>query len=157
VYVVLEAATPYVAECFRQYGVVTDESGRYAALYRPLHLIGLELGISVASVALRREATGAARGFHADVVSVAKRDLRAGEVLDGEGGHRVWGRLAAAAESVAGEALPIGLAHGARLTADVAAGSVVRRSEVSLDEASEPVRLRRLLEETVRGPRAERS
>ena len=133
--------------CFREYGVVTDESGRYAAMYRPLHLIGLELGISIASVALRREPTGAPRGFHADVVAVAKRDLRAGEVLDGEGGHRVWGRLAPAADSVRSSALPIGLAHGARLRADVAAGATVRWADVVVDETSEPVRIRRALEE----------
>src|SRR5579872_5705274 len=81
VYVVVEAASDYVRRCFAEYGMVTDPSGRYAALYRPCHLIGLELGISVASVALRREPTGVATGFRGDVVAVAKRDLAAGEVL----------------------------------------------------------------------------
>ena len=66
----------YVERCFREYGLVTDASGQYSALYKPFHLIGLELGISVASVGLRNEATGAPIGFNADVVATAKRDLR---------------------------------------------------------------------------------
>ena len=66
-------------------------------MYKPYHLIGLELGISVLSAALRGEPTGQARGFRGDVVAVAKRDLRAGEMLDGEGGYTVWGKLMPAA------------------------------------------------------------
>jgi len=94
VYVVFEGATGYVRDCFKQYGLVTDGTGRYTAMYKPYHLIGLELGISVASAALRREPTGVATGFRADAVATAKRDLAAGEVLDGEGGYTVWGKSA---------------------------------------------------------------
>ena len=72
---------------------MTDASGRVSALYRPFHLIGLELNISILSAALRGEATGAPTAFRGDVVATAKRDLRAGEVLDGEGGACVWGKL----------------------------------------------------------------
>ena len=91
VYVVFEAPSDYVKRCFAEYGLMTDPSGRYAALYKPYHLIGLELGISVASAGLRGEPTGAPTGFRADVVATAKRDLTAGEMLDGEGGFTVWG------------------------------------------------------------------
>lgn len=49
VYAVFEAPTQYVRECFKQYGLKTDDSGRFAATYKPYHLIGLELGTSVAS------------------------------------------------------------------------------------------------------------
>ncbi|MBR7559465.1 flagellar biosynthesis protein FlgA, partial [Mycobacterium tuberculosis] len=90
VYVVLEAPNDYAADCFRQYGLKTDASGRYAAMYKPYHLIGLELNISVLSAALRGEPTGQAQGFRGDVVAVARRPLRAGESLDGEGGYTVW-------------------------------------------------------------------
>src|SRR5437899_9503197 len=54
VYVVLEAPNDYAADCFKQYGLKTDTSGRYAAMYKPYHLIGLELNISILSAALRR-------------------------------------------------------------------------------------------------------
>jgi predicted homoserine dehydrogenase-like protein len=146
VYAVLEAPSDYVARCFAEYGLVTDPSGRYAAMYKPFHLIGLELGISVASAALRREATGAATGFRGDVVAMAKRDLAAGDVLDGEGGYCVWGKLMPAADSLALGGLPIGLAHRVTLTAPVAAGQPVRWRDVAIDEASEAVRVRREME-----------
>ena len=59
-------------------------------------MIGLELGISVASAALRAEPTGSPTGFRSDVIACAKRPLKAGEVLDGEGGYMVWGKQAPA-------------------------------------------------------------
>ena len=98
VYVVLEAPNDYAADCFKQYGLKTDASGRYAAMYKPYHLIGLELNISILSAALRGEPTGQPHGFRGDVAAVAKRDLRAGEMLDGEGGYTVWGKLMPAAD-----------------------------------------------------------
>jgi predicted homoserine dehydrogenase-like protein len=122
VYVVLRAPGPYAAACFRQYGLKTDASGEYAAMYKPYHLIGLELNVSVLSAALRGEPTGQARGFRADVAATAKRPLRAGEVLDGEGGFTVWGKLSPAEASLARGDLPIGLAHGVKLLRDVAEG-----------------------------------
>jgi predicted homoserine dehydrogenase-like protein len=146
VYVVVEASSAYVERCFREYGLVTDESGRYTATYEPFHLIGLELGISVASVALRREPTGAPRRWIADVMAVAKRELAAGEVLDGEGGHLVYGKLAPAADARRAGALPIGLAHGVPLRGPVRAGEPVRWADVEVDEGAEAVRIRRVLE-----------
>jgi predicted homoserine dehydrogenase-like protein len=130
VYVVFEAPTPYAAACFAQYGLRADATGRYAAMFKPYHLIGLELGISVLSAALRREATGAPQGFVGDVVAVTKRALPAGTRLDGEGGYTVWGRLMPASDSLAVGALPIGLAHGIRTTRDIPAGAVLRRADV---------------------------
>ncbi len=147
VYVTFEARTEYAVRCLAEYGVPTDDSGRVGALYRPQHLIGLELNTSVASAALRREPTGVGTDFVGDVTTVAKRRLRAGETLDGEGGYTVYGRLAAAPESLARKALPIGLARGGRLRSDVEAGSVVRRQDVVIDEQSVGARLRRELEE----------
>ncbi|MBE0530925.1 MAG: Gfo/Idh/MocA family oxidoreductase [Rhodospirillales bacterium] len=146
VYVVFEAPTDYVRNCFRDYGMITDRSGRYSALWRPYHLIGLELGISVAAAALRGEATGRATGFRGDVVATAKRNLRAGEVLDGEGGYRVWGKLMPAADSLAIGGLPIGLAHGVKLKRDIPAGQALRWADVIADETLEGVRLRREME-----------
>ena len=146
VYVVFEAPGDYAARCFTEYGLVTDDSGRYTAMYKPYHLIGLELGISVASAALRGEPTGAPTGFRGDVVAVAKRGLAPGEVLDGEGGYTVWGRLSPAVDSLAGGALPLGLAQGLRLKHPVAEGEVVRWRDVEVDETVEAVQVRREME-----------
>src|SRR5215207_10358302 len=93
VYVVLKAPNDYAAACFRQYGLPTDTTGRYAGMYKPFHLIGLELSISVLNAALRGEPTGSTREWRGDAVAVAKRPLRAGETLDGEGGRTVYGKL----------------------------------------------------------------
>lgn len=130
VFVVLEAPSAYAAACFRQYGLPTDDTGRYAAMYKPFHLIGLELSISVLSAALRGEATGSARQMRGTVAAVAKRDLATGEKLDGEGGYTVWGKALPLAR--AGECLPIGLADGVALARDVPAGDVIRLSDVAL-------------------------
>ena len=110
-YVVFEGESDYARRCFKEYAMLPDSSGRYAALYRPIHMIGLELGVSVASAALRKEPTGAPTGFRSDVVATAKRALRRGEVLDGEGGFCVWGKQAPAERSLAEGLLPLGLAH----------------------------------------------
>ncbi|QFR33022.1 NAD(P)H-dependent oxidoreductase [Ancylobacter sp. TS-1] len=154
VYVVFEAdPSPrgdYARRCFKEYGVVTDSSGRYTALYRPYHLIGLELGVSVASAALRGEPTGVTEAFNADVVAVAKRPLKAGEMLDGEGGFTVWGKLLPAAASLARGGLPIGLAHGVALKRDIAEGEVVGWADVEVKD-SPAVRLRREMEQMFAG------
>ena len=151
VYVVFEAPSDYVERCFAEYGLATDPSGRYAAMYKPYHLIGLELGISVASAGLRGEATGAPTGFRGDAVAVAKRDLAPGDGLDGEGGFTVWGKLMPAADSLRRGALPIGLAHGFRLLRPVKAGTPLRWSDVAADQASEAVQARRAMEAAFRG------
>ena len=146
VYVVLEAPNDYAAGCFRQYGLKTDISGRYAAMYKPYHLIGLELNISVLSAALRNEPTGQPLGFRGDVAAVAKRSLRAGEMLDGEGGYTVWGKLMPASASLRIGALPIGLAHGVKLVRDVAHGAVVRWGDVEIDASHDAVKARKTME-----------
>jgi predicted homoserine dehydrogenase-like protein len=154
VYVTFSAEHEYVRRCFDEYGIVTDPSGEYASMYKPSHLIGLELGISVASVALRREPTGAATGWRGDCVATAKRALRAGETLDGEGGYTVWGKLMVAADSAAKRALPIGLAHKVRLKRDIPEGHAVSWDDVEFDAQSQAVQVRREMEAAFGGARA---
>jgi predicted homoserine dehydrogenase-like protein len=149
VYVTFEARTDYAVQCFAEYGIKTDASGRYASLYRPYHLVGLELAVSIASAVVRREPTGVPTGFRGDVMAVSKRALAAGERLDGEGGYMVYGRLAPAQLSVAQRALPIGLANGLRLRNDVPAGAMVRWDDVEVDESVLAVQLRRRLEQAM--------
>lgn len=146
VYAVFEAPTDYVRDCFAQYGLKTDASGRYAAMYKPYHLIGLELGHSVASIAVRGEPTGSTQDWRGDVAATAKRDLKAGELLDGEGGFTVYGKLLPARAALAADALPIGLAHRMALRRDVPAGQVLRWSDVAVDERQQAVQVRREME-----------
>lgn len=146
VYVVIEAPNRYAADCFRQYGMNTDESGRYSAMYKPFHLIGLELNISILAAALANRPTGMTKAFKADVVATAKRKLQAGEMLDGEGGHTVWGKLYPAQTSVQRGGLPIGLAHNVKLLRDINAGESLSWTDVAVDETLDAVITRREME-----------
>ncbi|MGD9671789.1 MAG: NAD(P)H-dependent oxidoreductase [Hyphomicrobiaceae bacterium] len=144
-FVVITSESTYARRCFSEYNTLPDKSGTYAALYRPTHMIGLELGVSVASVALRKEPTGTARVWNSDVAAIAKRELKAGEMLDGEGGYTVWGRQMPACASYAANALPMGLAHRVRLVRDVAEGAVIRQDDVALDSDNAAVAARQEL------------
>jgi len=146
VFVVFEGDTQYIRNCFQEYMVRTDPSGRYACMYKRWHLIGLEVGISVASVGLRGEPTGSAIGFNADVVATAKRDLHPGETLDGEGGYTVWGKIFPAQKSLALGGLPLGLAHGVKLVRAVAQGQSLTWADVAIDETLAAYRIRREME-----------
>ena len=117
-------------------------------MYKPSHLIGLELGISVASVALRKEPTGVATGWRGDCVATAKRALKSGEMLDGEGGYTVWGKLMSARDSAAKKAVPIGLAHRVKLKRDIPEGQTVSWDDIEYDTSSEAVRIRREMEKS---------
>jgi len=146
VWVAFEGESEYVRRCFEEYKVRTDPSGRYACLYKRWHLIGLEVGISVASIGVRGEPTGCATGWRADAVAVAKRDLKPGELLDGEGGYTVAGQLRPAEISGAQGLLPLGLAHGWKVLKPIAQGTPLRWSDVAIDESQSAVRLRREME-----------
>jgi predicted homoserine dehydrogenase-like protein len=154
VFVVFEGDTEYIRNCFKEYMVRTDPSGRYACLYKRWHLIGLEVGVSVASVGLRAEATGSAVCFNADVVATAKRDLKVGEVLDGEGGHTVWGKLLPAQKSLALGGLPLGLAHQLKVMRPVAQGQPLTWSDVAIDSKLPAYAVRREMEALFARPEA---
>src|SRR4051794_6340601 len=145
-YVVIEGETDYARRCFKEYAMLPDRSGRYAALYRPIHMIGLELGISVASAALRHEPTGAPSGFRSDVAATAKRNLKQGEMLDGEGGFCVWGKQTPADASLAAGYFPLGLAQNVKLKRDIAEGERLTWSDVDYDRNDPAVRVRREME-----------
>jgi predicted homoserine dehydrogenase-like protein len=156
-YVVFEGESDYARQCFKEYAMLPDKSGRYAALYRPIHMIGLELGVSIASAVLRKEPTGAPTSFRSDVAATAKRALKAGEVLDGEGGFCVWGKQVPAERSLADGLLPLGLAHAVRLERDVEEGECLRWSDVACDDSDPTVKVRREMEATFGRPNVEGS
>jgi predicted homoserine dehydrogenase-like protein len=149
VWVTVEAETDYIKHCFEEYNAHTDPTGRYFTLYKRWHLIGLEVGLSVASVALRGEATGCASQWNADVVATAKRDLQPGEVLDGEGGYCVWGKLLPAATSARMGGLPLGLAHDVKLLRPVKKGQSLSWDDVAMDTTTRAYRLRREMEQAL--------
>ena len=146
VWVTVEAETDYIKNCFEEYNAHTDPSGRYFTLYKRWHLIGLEVGMSVASVDLRGEPTGVAVGWNADVVAAAKRDLKPGDTLDGEGGYTVWGKLLPSSKSVQLGGVPLGLAHDVKVIRPVPQGQVVTWADVAMDTTTRAYQLRMELE-----------
>jgi predicted homoserine dehydrogenase-like protein len=145
-YVVVTSESAYSRQCFGEYAMLRDKSGKYAALYRPTHMIGLELGISVASAALRKEPTGTSRYFNSDVVATAKRALKKGEILDGEGGFCVWGKQTPAEVSLREGLLPLGLASSVKLKADIPEGQLLKWSDVEIDTSDPAYKFRREME-----------
>lgn len=146
VWVTVEGETEYIRNCFEEYNAHTDPSGRYFTLYKRWHLIGLEVGMSVASVALRGEATGAATCWNADVVATAKRDLHPGEMLDGEGGYTVWGKLLPSETSAKLGGVPLGLAHNVKVIRHVPKGQSLTWADVAIDTSTDAYKLRREME-----------
>jgi predicted homoserine dehydrogenase-like protein len=150
VFVTFKARDAYARDCFAQYGLLTDPSGWYGSMWRPFHMIGLETSISVLSATLRGEPTGTPTEFRGDAVATAKRDLKAGELLDGEGGFAVWAKAIPASKSLALGGLPIGLAHNVKLKRSVPKDQVVSFDDVELDHDLDVVALRREMERASR-------
>tara|TARA_B100001063_G_scaffold78582_1_gene73073 strand:- start:800 stop:2110 length:1311 start_codon:yes stop_codon:yes gene_type:complete len=146
VFAVLEAPNEYAASCFKQYGMNTDDSGKFSAMYKPFHLIGMELNISVFSAALLFQPTGQTQKFTGDVVSTTKKILKKGEILDGEGGATVWGKLVPSKLSLSMEALPIGLAHGIKLKNEIKENEIITWNDVEFSPNDPAISYRRSME-----------
>ena len=143
VYIVLKAQNEYVTKCFKEYGMITDKSGRYSALWRPYHYIGLELAQSIYSIVLDKKATGQTKYYNADVISVAKKDLKVGDVLDGEGGFAVRGRLFSSQESVKNNYLSLGLTDAAILKKEIKKDQYIKLDDVKINWKEEVLTARK--------------
>jgi len=142
VYVVIKAENQYVKNCFKDYGMVTDESGNYSAIWRPYHYIGLELAQSIYSIALDNKATGFTKHYNADVASYAKKDLKVGEKLDGEGGFCARGRLITSEKSKTEKILPLGLTDNAIVKRNISKDQVIKIEDVELNLPAEVIEAR---------------
>jgi predicted homoserine dehydrogenase-like protein len=119
-------------------------SGPYYAFYRPYHLASVEAPLSVAQAVLDRTPTLAPETWTAEVVAVAKRDLAAGERIDGIGGETVYGITDDAAVTEAQGLVPVGLVSGAQVLRPVPAGTALTTDDVCVDETTTIAHLRRL-------------
>ena len=142
VYIVIKAQNKYVKNCFKDYGMATDASGNYSAIWRPYHYIGLELAQSIYSIALDKKATGFTKNYNADVASYAKKDLRLGEKLDGEGGFCARGKLITSKKSKEEKILPLGLTDGAEVIKNIKKDEVIKISDVKLNLPKEVTQAR---------------
>ena len=143
VYIVIKAQNKYVKNCFKDYGMATDASGNYSAIWRPYHYIGLELAQSIYSIALDKKATGFTKNYNADVASYAKKDLKVGEKLDGEGGFCARGKLITSKKSKEEKILPLGLTDGAEVIKNIKKDEVIKISDVKLNLPKEVTKARK--------------
>jgi predicted homoserine dehydrogenase-like protein len=151
VFVTFKAPNEYAKACFKQYGLLVDPSGWYGSMWRPFHMIGLETSISILSAVLRGEATGTCKEFRGDAVATAKRDLKPGDYLDGEGGFAVWANAIPASRSLQIGGLPIGLAHNVKVKRPVAKDTIVTFADVLLERDLDVVALRQQMERDALG------
>ena len=142
VYIVIKAKNEYVKNCFKDYGMVTDSSGNYSAIWRPYHYIGLELAQSIYSIALDNRATGFTKKYNADVASYAKKDLKIGDKLDGEGGFCARGKLITSQKSKDEKILPLGLTDNAILKKNINKDQVIKLEDVELNLPKEVIEAR---------------
>ena len=142
VYIVIKAQNEYVKNCFKDYGMVTDTSGNYSAIWRPYHYIGLELAQSIYSIALDNRATGFTKNYNADVASYAKKNLFKGDKLDGEGGFCARGSLITSEKSKNKNVLPLGLTDNAILKRDIEKDNIICLEDVELNLPEEVVKAR---------------
>jgi predicted homoserine dehydrogenase-like protein len=140
--IVIKAKNEYVKNCFKDYGMVTDSSGNYSAIWRPYHYIGLELAQSIYSIALDNRATGFTKKYNADVASYAKKDLKIGDKLDGEGGFCARGKLITSQKSKDEKILPLGLTDNAILKKNINKDQVIRLEDVELNLPKEVIEAR---------------
>ena len=150
VYIVIKAQNEYVKNCFKDYGMVTDTSGNYSAIWRPYHYIGLELAQSIYSIALDNRATGFTKNYNADVASYAKKDLKKGDKLDGEGGFCARGRLVTSDKSKNEKILPLGLTDNAILKRDINKDDIISLNDVELNLPEEVVKAREYQYNTIK-------
>jgi len=137
VWLVFTSDNAYSIRCFTEYNLITDATGKYAALYRPSHLIGLELGVTIASAVLRGEPTGApVAGPCAEVTAVTRQALAVGTTLDGEGGYCCYGSLLTAADARRAGCVPMGMTHGLTLKRAVPQDHTITWADVELDPRS---------------------
>ena len=150
VYIVIKAQNEYVKNCFKDYGMVTDASGNYSAIWRPYHYIGLELAQSIYSIALDNRATGFTKNYNADVASYAKKDLKKGDKLDGEGGFCARGRLVTSKKSKREKILPLGLTDDAILIRDIKKDDIIKLDDVDLNLPEDIIKAREYQYNTIK-------
>ncbi|MBP2025945.1 NAD(P)H-dependent oxidoreductase [Peptoniphilus stercorisuis] len=119
------------------------------AIYRPYHLTSIETPNSIIrAVALNDSTIVSKNGPVAETITMAKRDLKAGEKLDGIGGYTIYGALESHKVQIEENLLPIGLITGnVTVNKDIKKGEALKYSDVNLDESSTILKLRRKQDE----------
>ena len=151
VFVVIRTDHPFIQEDLSGYIGITGGDGKNFLLHRPYHLVAVEAPITVAHAVLYGMPTGAPVGHISDLITVAKRNLQAGEVLDGGGGYTVNGLIERADVAREEGLLPLGLSSGAKLKRPIETGEAIGYADVEVPTDSFVYKIRQLQDESVKG------
>jgi len=123
--------------------------GPYYTLYRPFHLCSIETPQAIAEAVIYGEAVLKPQRMVAELVSVAKRDLKAGQKVDGIGGYDFFSRIYSAEDARALHGMPMGLTPGGRVLKDIARGELLTTDNFAPDTTQLVYKLRQLQETLV--------
>lgn len=140
VFVSVESDEPMIR---REMPYLSMGDGPNYIFYRPYHLTNIETPLTIARAVMYNEATIAPEvGYVAHTVAVAKKDMEAGEVIEGIGSATCYGTLVEAERAYEENLLPIGLIVGeTKLARPVKKGAPLRLDDVVLDKSSTLVKL----------------
>jgi predicted homoserine dehydrogenase-like protein len=145
VFLVVTTDHPIIQKNMKHLFRSIEGAGPNYALYRPYHLTCVETPNSVIRACLYGESTGTPREtLVTEVVAITKKDLKAGEILDGGGGYTVHGQIERAEIARDEELLPLGFAYDIPVVRDIPKDSPIKYSDVTLDTRSFIYKLRQL-------------
>jgi len=116
-------------------GMIVGKRSRQAKIYRPQHFVGHEVPYGVARMMVYKSPVGAPIGRISEVVAAAKKTLKPGTLLDGEGGYTVYGLIERADIARAQNLVPIGLTQGAEVLREVPEDGMITYADVRLPES----------------------
>ncbi|MCX5907989.1 MAG: NAD(P)-dependent oxidoreductase, partial [Deltaproteobacteria bacterium] len=120
-------------------------AGPNYGLFRPYHLTAVEVPYSVVRACMYGEVTGAAGDkLVTEVIAVAKKDLKKGEILDGGGGYTVYGLVERAEVARKEGFLPLGFAYKIPVQRDIPRDAPIRQEDVRMDTGTFLYKLRQL-------------
>ena len=145
VFIIVASDQPDINDELEYLKLKRGKSGNFV-LYRPYHLTSLETPLTVAKACLDHVPSIVPRaGLIAETGTVAKRDLKAGEKLDGIGGYTIRGTFISAKEAKETNILPMGLVdRNTVMKRDIKKGELITYADVELDENALMLQLRRL-------------
>lgn len=123
---------------------VSMGSGPYYLFFRPYHLCNIETPIAVAEAVIYGEPTVTAKNMYSEVVSMAKRELKAGETVGSIGSADIFNKIHTYEEACVKKAIPMGIAPGGKVLKDIRKGEMLTEDNFAPDTASFVYKLRKM-------------
>lgn len=129
---------------------ITYADGPYYLLFRPYHLCDLETPQSIAEAVLLNEVTVTNERMNAEVCTIAKRNIKAGEKVKGIGSADIFGKIYSYKEARQLDAIPLGIAENGVALTDIGKGSLITGQQFRPDQSTYIYKLRKEQDELIR-------